>query len=97
VAWPAGGQQAFGILVFTAMGHHPQMIGTLTALQPRLGEPPNVLDVLRVGPGLIVAVESFYGTHDPNCCCPSGRATDEWRFRAGKLSPGVSRIKSPAD
>jgi hypothetical protein len=81
----AAGQQAFGILVFDGSAGRPQVIGTLVGLQPRLGEPPNRIEIQQITPGRVVATERWYGPSDGNCC-PSGRARDVWQYANERLS-----------
>ncbi|MEV6651995.1 hypothetical protein [Streptomyces sp. NPDC051219] len=87
----AAGQTAMGVMVFDGLGGRPKLIGTLTSQQERLGEPPNFIEVRRIGRGRIVADETFYGSADANCC-PSGRATDIWSYADGKLTPKGSTV-----
>jgi pimeloyl-ACP methyl ester carboxylesterase len=81
----AAGQTAFGVLIFEGSGGEPQLIATLTGLQPRLGEPPNFIKIEQISHGRITVTETWYGAHDANCC-PSGRARDVWRYADGRVS-----------
>lgn len=87
----AAGQTAFGVLVFDGTSGRPSAIATLVGLQPRLGEPPNFIEVQQISPGRITATETSYGAHDANCC-PSGRAKDVWGYANGRLSVVSSTV-----
>ncbi|WP_190091767.1 hypothetical protein [Streptomyces melanogenes] len=92
----AAGQRAMGVMVFDGADHPLRLIGTLVGQQPRLGEPPNFLEIWQITPGKIVATETFYGPGDANCCA-SGKATDTWTFESGKLNPTSSVVDTPPD
>ncbi|MGW6063180.1 hypothetical protein [Streptomyces sp. NPDC055189] len=80
----AAGQRAMGVLVFDGGAQELRLLGTLTSRKPRLGEPPNLLKVERMEPGVITVRDSFYRADDANCC-PSGKAMETWVHRKGHL------------
>ncbi|MFI1105132.1 hypothetical protein [Streptomyces melanogenes] len=84
----AAGQRAMGVMVFDGSTGRLELLGTLTSRQPRLGEPPNLLEVKDMTPGKVIALDTYYQQGDANCC-PSGHATESWSYRNGKLTPEV--------
>jgi hypothetical protein len=91
----AAGQNAYGLMIFTGAGGL-RHLGTLAGQQPRLGEPPNFLRTRAIRKGVVDADETFYGPVDANCC-PSGRATDRWRYADGRFSVQYGTVIRPAD
>ncbi|MGE6736313.1 hypothetical protein, partial [Streptomyces sp. NPDC059900] len=80
----AAGQRAMGVMIFDGSTGRLALIGTLTSRRPRLGEPPNFLEVKDMGPGKVTVGDTYYQQGDANCC-PSGHATESWTYRNGKL------------
>ncbi|MEU1520383.1 hypothetical protein ABZ490_51235 [Streptomyces sp. NPDC005811] len=87
----AAGQTAMGIMVFDGSSGQPKLLTTLNSQQKRQGEPPNFLEVRQITRSRIVADETFYGPADANCC-PSGHASDVWRYSNGTVKPIRSAV-----
>ncbi len=76
------GQLAFAVVVYAAGLRAPSELGILI---PRLHSGRNhatILTPARIIRDRVVVTELYYGPHDADCC-PTGRATTVWSFKAG--------------
>lgn len=92
----AAGQLAFAVVVYSAGQRAPTALGVLT---PRLRSSRNHVPILTpaaITRDRVVLTELYYGRHDADCC-PTGRATTVWRFRAGTFSPASTVVQKEPD
>jgi hypothetical protein len=77
----ADGQLAQALVVFTSVDTEPTAIGVLTSSRrdPDVHSPFFDTERTKIGYRKISVAEVFYGPKDATCC-PSGRASTEWRF-----------------
>jgi hypothetical protein len=88
----AAGQLAFAVVVYAAGQRGPKVLGVLT---PRLRSSRTHVPILTpaaITHDKVVLTEFYYGPHDADCC-PTGRATTAWRFRAGAFRPASTVVQ----
>jgi len=92
----AAGQLAFAVVVYSAGLRAPTELGVLT---PRLRSGRNHVPILmpaRITRDRVVVSELYYGPHDADCC-PTGRATTVWLFKAGTFRPAPTVVQRKPD
>ena len=85
---------AYAQVIYRVAGGKATPLGVI---RPRV-QPKHVLPTLltvTIHPGRVVAHEAFYGPHD-GTCCPSGRATTIWIYKAHSLAAEKPSITRPA-
>lgn len=83
----ADGQLRFADVIFRGSAASVRPVGLITPRQPDRSKASHVplLGKVKWVNGRVVVTESWYGPNDPTCC-PSGRATSTWAYRAGTLT-----------
>lgn len=92
----AAGQLAFAVVVYAAGLRTPTELGVLT---PRLRSGRNHVTILtpaKITRDRVVVTELYYGPHDADCC-PTGRATTVWSFKAGTFRPTSTFVEGKPD
>jgi hypothetical protein len=92
----AAGQLAFAVVVYAAGQQVPRVVGVLT---PRLRSSRKHVPILvpaAITNGKVVLTELYYGPHDADCC-PTGKATTVWRFKAGTFRPASTVVQREPD
>ncbi len=92
----ADGQIAFALIVFAGTASSPHVLAVLTPRQPASEHAVHTPLIAgeKIERGRIVVREAWYGRNDATCC-PTGRATTNWRLEDGRLAPSTVVNRQP--
>jgi hypothetical protein len=92
----AAGQLAFTVVVYSAGRRTPKVLGVLTPRLGSIGHHVPILTPAAITYDNVRLTEFFYGPHDPDCC-PTGKATTVWQFRAGRFRSASTVVQREPD
>jgi hypothetical protein len=96
LAGTAAGQLAFAVVVYSPGLPAPRALGVLTPRLRSTGSHVPILMPMSIRRERVTVAELYYGSRDGDCC-PAGRATTIWLFKAGRFRPISTVVESKPD
>ena len=88
----AAGQLAFAVVVYSPGIRASAAVGVLTPVLRSSGRHVPILVPDSVTHDKVMVTEYTYGPHDADCC-PTGKATTVWQFKAGTFRPASTHVQ----